>query len=922
MPVPVFEFTDRATPIVQMGRSENRVLGNARWSTTGRWGTTRWGVEDWEPAWTDVTCEVHEVTVDVGRGSATDRFRPGTASIIASNVHQLSDAIFPTIETGRFEPVPQPPIEKAENLQAPNAATVTSNGWDFTDDFATAPPHWVFPQAWADTGGVAWCRMFRTVDGGWEPDLYEDHVTHGYVGAAAAQWTQRYDPAGNMEIAVLIDADWPATPTAGTPQLLVDLYLGMNGGNQECYAARFRLVPTFGGANEVFLEIWHMGPDGAQVDGQDFGSFTGDTGTNGQFGPQLLSFRVDRDPFTSAPVLFASMGDVFTDMGWAADVELGGSRIGLWTHYTQGAIGPTVVGGPRVTLVAGADFVDDLTRPLGSGWQVPPRWAKQGHRPMVQVDGAMTPDNRFSDEYGGTYTGAGTAQWVSTFVGDQYVDVEVAGMSVPGQTRAPFAGAANLRLYTHANPSNLAAMVAEIQYWVDWDGTGNEITWRLIQRGAGNELVNYDPTATGVIPLGATGGVHQEPARWRVESDLLGEQRLYYNGALLYTTIAPSPPGGGRVGVYADSARSAPGTAAVDPPTVRAGNVRVLRASAGLREPLGTEDVGMWVRIGVDHDTLGACWFFRGFVDGLVPVYVPDRPDTVRIECIDALGEAGRASIKSEQVGHQIAEAHLRIRQVLQAGHWPRKKTRVGDDATPMSRPSSGKVVDALTHIAESCGGAVYGDPVTGDVVFRGQDWQGHAANGPTLAYITNHDPGDDDVIRVCPVGWERTSRRADMTTRVRFTTAMGSPDDNGPIVREWRSPEAEAVYGVEMYERSLLCTTGQRVNELANRQLRLRSPVHFPRVQAVLLDAATAVEALDLMASATFTRPSKYQCSHREAGAWVFNRSYLVTGIRHVMSPTRWTTRLALDITSAFTETGGRWGKAHWGVDKWGRTR
>ena len=56
----------------------------------------------------------------------------------------------------------------------------------------------------------------------------------------------------------------------------------------------------------------------------------------------------------------------------------------------------------------------------------------------------------------------------------------------------------------------------------------------------------------------------------------------------------------------------------------------------------------MWVRIGVDHATLGEHWFFRGFVDAVVPTYIPDQPDAVRIECIDCLGEAGRVYVDGD----------------------------------------------------------------------------------------------------------------------------------------------------------------------------------------------------------------------------------------------------------------------------------
>ena len=244
-----------------------------------------------------------------------------------------------------------------------------------------------------------------------------------------------------------------------------------------------------------------------------------------------------------------------------------------------------------------------------------------------------------------------------------------------------------------------------------------------------------------------------------------------------------------------------------------------------------------------------------------------------------------------------------------------------------MSRPSSGKAVDALTHVAESCGGAIWSDPRNGNIVFKGQDWQGEVAGGPAIAVITNFMPDDApiDAPRVCPVGWERSSRRADMNTRVRFSSESSQGEDREPLVREWRAPNAESIYGVELHERTLLCTTGDRLNELARRQLRLRHPNQFPRVEAVLLDAeACGDEGLDLMTMANWMIPSKYRCQLRQGGEFVFNRGYLVTGIQHDMSPERWTCRLALDIASAFAETGARWDESHWGTagDTWGRSR
>ena len=155
MAAPTFEFTDRAIPIVQIGPVAR--LAPATCGTPPLGGRPTGVAADWEPAiWTDLTCEIHEITTDTGRGGATDRFRPGTAEIVASNVNQVSEMIVPAGagHGDRFEFVPQPPIDHEEDLQAPNAATVVSNGWSFTDDFETAPPRWVFPAACATSGAL------------------------------------------------------------------------------------------------------------------------------------------------------------------------------------------------------------------------------------------------------------------------------------------------------------------------------------------------------------------------------------------------------------------------------------------------------------------------------------------------------------------------------------------------------------------------------------------------------------------------------------------------------------------------------------------------------------------------------------------------------------------------------------------------
>ena len=670
MSTPTFEFTDRAAPIVQFGRPE-RPTGDDRWQTA-HWGEGFWGKADWEPLiWTDLTCEIHQINTNTGRGSASDRFVPGTAHIIASNVHDVADMIFPRVPGPAYESelVPQPPIQHEETLQAPDAATIVSNGWSFSDDFETRPPRWIFPPAWTATGTVPY-GPFKVIDEAFEPELYPA-AANNWSGNAAAQWTRNYDSAGNAELAIgVTNLDWPATPSSGTPNVVVDLMFRMNTADKECDCARFTLTPNFAGANSVQLQLFHMTAAGAITAGGSSVTHTTGTGSGGDFGARTLSARITSDGF-----LHASMSGVFTDNTWTVDVPLSGGRIGMAMHYEQGVIAGTAMGAPRIIAAAGDDFEEDFTFPLGSGWILPALWEAAGFDPMFQADGSMQATTRFQNTLNGEYLGYGMAQWVSEFDGDQVLEVELSGVSMPrpsGGTNAQ----SYLEMYLHGNRRNRACMVVYVNYDPGWGATHSTINWSVWQNGPNGELIDYEPTVAGSIDVGATDGEFPEPDRWRVESDLNGEQRIYRNGTLLGTAIAPDPETGGRIGVHLNwrADNLFPNTQR------RPAGARIDQLWAGLREPLGTEDLGIWIRIGVDHATLGNQWFLRGCVDGIVPTYVPDRPDAVRIECIDTLGEAGRVRILGDQLPHEFAPATTRIHQILNRAHWPRNLMIIRDD--------------------------------------------------------------------------------------------------------------------------------------------------------------------------------------------------------------------------------------------------
>ena len=82
MPVPVFDFTTRAVPVVQMGRFQRLYRGRDRWGAARNagWGAAKWGRgpgRSYEPVWADVTCDVHEVTTNTGAVLGVGPVRPG-----------------------------------------------------------------------------------------------------------------------------------------------------------------------------------------------------------------------------------------------------------------------------------------------------------------------------------------------------------------------------------------------------------------------------------------------------------------------------------------------------------------------------------------------------------------------------------------------------------------------------------------------------------------------------------------------------------------------------------------------------------------------------------------------------------------------------------------------------------------------------
>lgn len=413
-----------------------------------------------------------------------------------------------------------------------------------------------------------------------------------------------------------------------------------------------------------------------------------------------------------------------------------------------------------------------------------------------------------------------------------------------------------------------------------------------------------------------------------------------------------------------------------------AGTATVLVDNAtGWADPDAPDDPGVLtvrpgrpIRFGVIHQTFGTCWLFRGFIDAVNPTYVPEQTDTVELACIDALGEVNRAKLVAQNppVGSNEGAA-TRVHRILTAANWPVGKRDVDPSGVPVQASDiGGQVADLLGVIAESVGGAVFGN-LNGEVAFRNRDWQVYEAGSPPDGIIGNVDCGTPDtwvpavpaesgwldpsistggsethigvddqrtwtvdqadaIVRahptipgywvpgrdgdVVPISWNRPFERADIATRV----ILGRAGDDPWNYIQRDDIEGQTLYGIEPYERTGLLTadTGY-LGLLADRILETRSHSTAPRVRAVSFDASTHRNVVDLMATVDVYKPSRYQCRFQLPDRFVFDDEYLATGVNHRLTPTQWTLDLNLDLAAPYVATGiSRWDWSVWDNALW----
>ena len=319
---------------------------------------------------------------------------------------------------------------------------------------------------------------------------------------------------------------------------------------------------------------------------------------------------------------------------------------------------------------------------------------------------------------------------------------------------------------------------------------------------------------------------------------------------------------------------------------------------------------GRAIRFGVDHVEHGRVVLFRGFIDAVVPVYDPSHTPTVELQCIDALAEVNRATLLAfpEPYPGQGDLPHERIATILTRARWPESKRDLKQSSVAlMADAQGGQVADLLGRIADSSGGAVWGDKEA-RIGFRSRDWQMFNPVTPVDATLGNVEPTD-----VCPGTWERPFDRASISTRVVFgrdpETAIVQDDDEGM-----------ALYGMESLERlDLLTLSDADIVSLAARTLATRSHTTMPRVRSVSLDARMGPRQLDVMTLADPFTPTHYRCRLVEQdGRLVFDDRYMTTALAHTITADVWQLEMNLDLAAPYAVAGGRWDQAGWDQATW----
>jgi hypothetical protein len=200
--------------------------------------------------------------------------------------------------------------------------------------------------------------------------------------------------------------------------------------------------------------------------------------------------------------------------------------------------------------------------------------------------------------------------------------------------------------------------------------------------------------------------------------------------------------------------------------------------------------------------------------------------------------------------------------------------------------------------------------------------------DGASPTTVTPFVPASSVIVDdYCPTNWEMSFARADFVNRV----LVANSTMTAPIVVE-DTPNV-VLYGVDTTPFDMTDLDTQDTAELTQLGTRLLATRGYgtydptnpdarsyaPRIAGVTLDAATADNIPELLATADPRTPSRYVCRHWNNNRWEFQRTMFCTAISHTINPDGWQARLSLDDATPWQigASTGRWTT----TGRWGRT-
>lgn len=904
-----FEFTDRARPVMEVG------LGSTVTDdSVAVWDVSLWDApgSTWngnEPLWRDVSCDVVDAHIELGRGRVTDSFPVGIADITVDNVSGWAD----------------PSIDVEDSTAG--YLSFGAGSYMSVADYS----------ALSITGDISIMIRFRT-------DSWPPTGTEGIVGTLLEK-VIRLNVAGQLEFVTVNGfTDTTVTSSVITPSsdwrwyyVALDVDNGAGGHSWKWW---------YGGAGDD-PQAWSL---------YNSGSAAGVLSINDTSNPLIIGYA-DVDG------VVADIGHVSIRSGFGPSLTVGGSTVFEFNGWDLD--GTTIIrhfGEVDLPGTNGNYLSTPHTAALGITGSITvvahiaaDVWATGALQTIVGKLHTSGGQRSWSLRMGTT----GLIRWVWSADGATTTTVD---SSAPGFVNGGYEWIA-VTFVTNDGAGN-----KQTRFWGSDDGA----TWTLISTPgpsagttslfnatsavleiSGNDagtafpfggLVDYVSVRSGTGASGAVGGT--EVFRFDADVDLNGVNPAATSfTSTLGHVMTVNRSGSPSTTLISQTVPTITPRVGLNPMVVN-GDVSVVAAVQPDATHLRLRP-GRPIRVGVVHQTFGTKWLYSGFIDLIEPVDDPEDWSTVKLSCIDALGEAGRAKMATRVESGANEQANTRFARILDEIKWPSTKRSISESAVRhlLAAELSGQVVDLLRQTADSEGGWAFGD-TNGNVVLQHRDWlyrvTGSAVDatignlgGTDLVLLLEDDTSlllesgeeillDGSGSDVCPGRWTRAFDRRDITTRVILdrdlpSTWVGDPPD--PVIAE--DAQGKLLYGIEPFERLDLWTsnTGD-LQQQAGRVLATRAAnVSMPRIRSVALDAATGDAVIDVLSTLSIFTPSRYRCRLSTDRGLVFDSHFFAVGVTHDLSADAWTAEVSLDRSYPFEVLDavdyvwdtGRWDRSLW---------